>query len=109
MRKRPPQTVMEIAIAVGGIRKGLRVCTFVAQWTIAQQQLGHVPTVDEAATWWKEPRATWFLRLSEFREIFDLLDNPAPLASAAIARSRREFGRADVGAAIAQLGDLVAA
>ena len=100
---------MEVAVAKGGIRKGLRVCTFIAQWTIAQQQLGHEPTLEEAADWWKEAHSTWYLRQAEFREVFDLAENPAPIAKAAIAKAGQRLDRDDVGAAIAGLGGLVVA
>jgi hypothetical protein len=113
MGKRPPKTVLEIAVAKGGIRKGLRVCTFIAQWTIAQQQLqqdlGRVPTLEEAAAWWKEPQRTWFHRQAEFREVFDLCDTPEVMATAAIDRFERRLERGDVGTAIAQLGAMVPA
>ena len=96
-------------MAKGGIRKGLRVCTFIAQWTIAQQQLGHEPTTEEAAAWWREPERTWYDRLREFREVFELADTPAPIAAAAIAQSEQRLDRGDVGSAIAGLGGLVVA
>jgi hypothetical protein len=101
--------VLDIAIAVGGLRKGMRVSMYIAQWTIAQQQIGRVPTVEEAADWWKESHRTWWRRQAEFLEIFDLLDNPAPLASAAIERTERKYNRGDVGSVIADLGAMVPA
>jgi hypothetical protein len=101
--------VLEVAVAKGGIRKGTRVAAFIGQWTIAQQQLGHEPTTEEAAAWWKESERTWYRRLDEFREIFDLAETPAPIAAAAIAHSDRVLGRDDVGAAIGLLGAAVVA
>lgn len=109
MSRRRAPTVIEVAVRKGGIRKGLRVTTFIAQWTIAQQQLGHEPTTEEAAAWWKEPERTWYDRLREFREIFDLADNPAPIAAAAIASTEARLNRDDVGTAIARLGGVVVA
>jgi len=99
--KRPPRTILELAIAIGGYRKGFRACVFIEQWTIAQHALGHEPTVIEAADWWKEPHSSWFKRQSEFREIFDLLDNPAPLAEQIIAQA--EDRAEQVGSVIAAL------
>lgn len=103
MAKRPPSTVLEVAIAKGGYAKGFRVAMYIEQWTIAQRALGHVPTVDEAAAWWKESRRTWFHRQAEFREVFDLIDSPAPIATAAIERLN---GRPQRGSVVAQLGTL---
>lgn len=102
MPKRPPQTVLEVAVAVGGYRKGFRVATYIAQWTIAQRALGHEPTVEEAAAWWKESRRTWFKYQSEFREIFDRLDTPGYFAERIIADSDAETAPA----AVAYLGRL---
>lgn len=101
MAKRARETILELAIAIGGYRKGFRVCVFIEQWTIAQHALGHEPTVIEAADWWKEPHSTWFLRQAEFREIFDLLENPAPLAAAIIANAEQRAEK--IGSVIAQL------
>lgn len=75
---------------------------FIEQWTIAQKALGHEPTVIEAADWWKESHATWFRRQGEFREIFDLLDNPAPIAVAIIERA--DARAEEIGSVIARLG-----
>lgn len=101
--------MIEVAVAKGGIRKGLRVCTFIAQWTIAQQQLGHEPTLEEACAWWKEPERTWFRRLAEFREVFDLAETPALIAAAAIANAELTLTKDDVGSVIGGLGGLVIA
>lgn len=100
-------------MAKGGIRKGLRVCTFIGQWTIAQHQLGHEPTTEEAAAWWKEAERTWYDRLREFREIFDLADTPGPIAAQVIAafeaKLHSKLDREDVGSVIGGLGQLVVA
>lgn len=99
---------MEVAVAKGGVRKGLRVATFVAQWTIAQAQLGHEPTVEEAADWWRESRTSWFRRQAEFREIFGL-PTPAPFAAQGIAHVAERLDRRDLGRAIGELGRVVVA
>ena len=69
MPKGPPRNVLDYCIAKVGIRKGMRVATFIAQWTIAQQALGHAPTAEEAAGWWKESPATWYRRLGDFHDV----------------------------------------
>lgn len=102
MPRKPPTTLLDYLIAAGGIRKGMRVATFVAQWTIAQSALEREPSVDEAAAWWKEERRTWYRRLAEFRELLPQLDSPASIAADVIAD---EHGRADgVGSVIGWLG-----
>jgi len=105
MARREPKTILELAIAIGGYKKGFRVVMFIEQWTIAQHALGHVPYVEEAADWWKEPHRTWWRYLSEFREIFDVLETPAPLAEAVIANA--EAKREALGSVVAQLGRMV--
>lgn len=102
MPNRPPRTILELAIAKGGYRKGFRAVTFIEQWTIAQRALGHVPSLEEAAAWWKESERTWYHRQVEFRQIFDLLETPEPIATAIIAQAEQ---RAEsIGSVIAALG-----
>jgi hypothetical protein len=98
--KREPRTVLEVSISIAGYRKGLRVAMFIEQWTIAQRDLGHVPTLEEAAAWWKESERTWYHRLAEFREVFDLVDTPEPIASYVI-EQQQVRDRGSVMAAVA--------
>lgn len=88
---------MEVCIARGGVRKGLRVATFICQWTMAQQSLGRVPMVREYSRWWREPERTTYKYLSEFREIFPELETPAPIATAAIEGAGERWTIKDVG------------
>lgn len=106
MPRRAPKSVLEVAIAVGGYRKGFRVLTFIEQWTIAQNSLGHVPTLEEAAAWWKESERTWFHRQAEFREVFDLLENPGPIATAAIELAEQRAEEIRDGVVVGLLGRL---
>jgi hypothetical protein len=106
MAKRSGNTVLELAIARGGYRRGFRVATFIEQWTIAQHALGHEPTVIEAADWWKESHATWFRRQVEFREFFAPLENPAPIAALVIREV--EARRERIGSVVAALGRIAA-
>jgi len=91
MGTRRAETVLEYAIAKGGIRKGMRCATFIAQWTIAQQALGYEPTAEQAAKWWKESVSTWYRRREDFQQIFDKLETPAPIAAAAISKSEAQL------------------
>jgi hypothetical protein len=100
---------LEVAIAVGGYRKGGRVGLYIAQWTIAQRQLGHEPSVEEAAAWWKEPERTWYHRQAEFRQVFPGLGTPAPIAAQVIADYDGRLGKGDATPVIAYLGRVPAA
>lgn len=102
MPKRAPRNLLDYLIARAGIRRGMRIATFIAQWTMAQQALGHEPSVDEAAAWWKESRATWYRRLDEFRGIFGATSTPGRFAAAAIAEADERIDA--VGEALAALG-----
>lgn len=90
MPRKPPTTLLDYLIAAGGIRKGMRVATFVAQWTIAQRELGREPTLEEAAAWWKEEARTWYRRLGEFRELLPQLDSPVSIATDVIASAQAD-------------------
>ncbi len=82
-----PQTVLEQCLRRAGLRKGMRVAGFVAQWARSQRELGVGRSVDDHADWWKENRATWFRRQAEFRQAFPehatpdaLLAMPPPIS-----------------------------
>lgn len=104
MPGRRDQSILELALAIGGYRKGFRVAMFIEQWTIAQHAIGHEPTLIEVADWWKEQHSTWFKRQSEFREIFDRLDTPAPIAAAVIELA--EAKRERIGSVVAALAQM---
>ncbi len=106
MPKGPPRNVLDYAVAKGGIRKGMRVGTFIAQWTIAQDALGFEPTAEQAAQWWKESVATWYRRLEDFRSIFGPeLSTPGPIAVQAIAAGEAHAEK--VGEVMSRLGRIV--
>lgn len=104
MPRRKPQTVLELAIANGGYRKGFRVAMYIAQWTIAQRALGEVPTIEAAATWWREPLRTWYRYNAEFHQVFESVESPAVFATQILADS--DAGVDDAPAAVAYLGRL---
>jgi hypothetical protein len=79
-------TLIEVCIAHGGIRKGARICTFITQWTMASQAIGHEITLEEFADWWKDPRSTSYRYQQEFRECFPHLKNPQAIANLTLAR-----------------------
>src|SRR4051794_11070263 len=102
MAKRPARTVLEVAVARGGIVKGTRVTTFVAQWTMASSMLGRPIGIEEYSEWWKEPRSTAYRHQRRFREVFPELETPQPIANRAIAKQREKIAEKGVGA----VGDL---
>lgn len=91
------------------MRKGMRTAAAVVQWTIAQQDLGHEPTVEEVAAWWKESRATWFRRQADFRELFPDQETPSAIAANLIAqmeRNGRKATKGEEGTLLALLGSI---
>jgi hypothetical protein len=63
-------TLLELCVALGGLRKGTRVCSFVTAWAIASRRLGRAITVEEYAEYWREEERTAYRRQAEFRELF---------------------------------------
>jgi len=91
MRKtRPARTLLEVCIARGGYLRGARVAEFVIEWTIAADDLGHQPSANEFAHWWRDrsERTTW-RRLAQFKQVFPEFENPAPIAEQLLAEGRR--------------------
>jgi hypothetical protein len=105
MSKRPARTIFEVCVARGGVWKGAKVQTFIAQWTIASQALGRPITLAEYGEWWKDSRATIYRRQAEFRDLFPTLDSPQPIADAAMAQAAewQASGVAGIGALPASL------
>jgi hypothetical protein len=50
--------------------KGAKVVAFIVMWAIAEEALGHSPTLDDYAEWWRESRSTVFREQARFREAF---------------------------------------
>src|SRR3954465_969741 len=67
--KRPP-SLLKVAVSRVGTVKGARVVAFILCWAIADDALGHPPTLEEYAEWWNESRATAFREQARFRECF---------------------------------------
>lgn len=68
-RKRHP-SLAQIVMGRMGVLQGGRVMTFILCWAIAEEAIGHVPTVEEYADWWKESRATAYREQARFRQCF---------------------------------------
>ncbi len=70
------QSLLELCVARAGLRKGMRVCSFIIEWAICAGALGREPTVVEFIAWWKCPTRTGWHRLAEFRATFATTDTP---------------------------------
>src|SRR3954471_20540291 len=53
-----------------GWKKGRQVWAFMGAWGLIESRLGHQPTLEEYAKWWKVSRATAFREQALFRECF---------------------------------------
>lgn len=93
MPKRKP-TWLEIAVHNGGFRKATKALVWAHQWAVVREALGHDPSVDEVAEWWKAPRRTAFREQAAFRDCFPTLDSPAPLYENPVALAGARLGAA---------------
>ena len=77
---------MEVAVAQGGLLKGPRAMAVIVGWMVAEQMLGHPPTLEEYQEWWKLSRATAFRDQALFRECFPAETTPQQIADLVRAR-----------------------
>lgn len=63
-------TLQHLAAKRVGQIKGGKVVAFIVMWAIAEEALGHPPTLEEYAEWWRESRSTVFREQARFREAF---------------------------------------
>ncbi len=94
MKRRPPRTLLEHAVARQGLRKGAATMSFIVAWSIASTSEGGPITLEQYAKYWKESRATSFREQARFRECFP--DEATPQAmidrmAAAGARPKTEM------------------
>src|SRR4051794_18566436 len=80
-RRKPPTLQQAAALHVGQV-KGAKVVAFLVCWAVAEEALGHPPTLDEYADWWNESRATAFREQARFREAFPGETTPQRLVDA---------------------------
>jgi len=91
-RTRKSITWLQLAVLNAGIRQGLRAMNWSFTWAVTREALGHDPSVEEVAEWWKESRRTAFREQVAFRAAFPKLDTPAPIYDRPELRRRlREF------------------
>lgn len=85
-KRRRPATWLEVAVARAGMRTAVKAITWAYEWAVTREAVGHEPTADEVAEWWKLSRRTAFREQAAFREAFPELDSPAPIYASAEAR-----------------------
>ena len=60
-----------------GLRKTLKVLTFMTSWGVVYESLGRAPeSIEEYALWWRESRAKAFREQQLFREALPGEDTP---------------------------------
>lgn len=73
-------TLLELCVRRTGKRlSGARVAAFIVAWGVCRRDLGHSPTVEEYADWWRQSRAGAFREQQAFREAFAPLQTPDPI------------------------------
>jgi hypothetical protein len=72
-------TLQQLAAARVGQVKGAKVVAFIVMWAIAEEALGHPPTLDEYSEWWHESRSTAFREQARFRDAFPAEATPQGL------------------------------
>lgn len=102
MGRRKPKTLLEIAVARGGLINGPRAISMIVGWLVAEEMLGHPPDLDEYADWWKMSRATAFREQAAFRKCFPQETTPQRIADL-IKAQQAEWKRGGV----KRLGSLV--
>lgn len=70
-------TWMEVAVSNAGIRKGISALGWAYAWAVARQSIGHDPSVDEVADWWRQSRRTAYRNQAAFRKAFPTLETPS--------------------------------
>lgn len=91
-------SLLQIAHKRMGFLKGTRVVAFIVSWAVAEEALGHPPSLEEYADWWKESRSTAFREQARFRECFPGEETPQRIVDLLTAQ-RENWYRQGVGGA----------
>lgn len=77
-----------------GLRRAMKAMTYMIAWDHVRDDLGHEPTAEEYAAWWKESPATAYREQALFRQAFPGEQNPARLLDLAAeqANTRKSVG-----------------
>ncbi len=84
MSPRTPSTLLELAVARVGLRRGMRAIAFMSAWGVARNALGHPPgegagataAVEEYAAWWRQPLRSAWREWGCFHDAFPDEDTP---------------------------------
>jgi hypothetical protein len=90
-------TWMEVAAKNAGIRRGISGLGWAYAWAVARESLGHDPSVEEVADWWRQSHRTAYRNQAAFRKAFPTLETPQRIFEQPQAREAIRKG--------AQLGD----
>lgn len=66
-----------------GIRRAIRVFSFVAAWGLASDAVGHPVTMQEYTDYWRQSLATTYRERDAFKMVWPDLDTPEPIWSKA--------------------------
>jgi hypothetical protein len=92
--------LLEVAAKRVGLRKAMKVLSFMVAWDHARDRLGHEPTIEEYAKWWKESAATAYRHQALFREAFPGESTPTRLLDLAAYQANVQVGSAMLGRTI---------
>jgi hypothetical protein len=85
-RRKRPMTWLEVATRNAGIRKAITATNWAYCWAVTREAIGHDPSVEEVADWWKMSRRTAFRDQAIFRTAFPTLETPAKIYESEEAR-----------------------
>ena len=87
-------TWMEVAVSNAGMRKAISGLDWAYCWGVARESIGHDPSVEEVADWWRQSHRTAYRNQAAFRRAFPTLVTPARIFENAEIRNRlREVAR----------------
>ncbi len=94
-------TWIEVGIRNAGFLKAQTALVWAWMWAVTRESVGHDPTVEEVAEWWKESPRTAYREKAAFTKAFPMLESPATIFDNPVARAKL--------AELAKLGDDMAA
>jgi hypothetical protein len=92
--------LLELAAKRVGLRKAMKVLSFMVAWDHARDRLGHEPTIEEYSDWWKESPATAYRHQALFRQAFPGETTPSRLLDLAALQANVQVGSAMLGRTI---------
>ncbi len=89
------ETLLQVAVARHGMRKGYGVVSFILAWAIVCESLERPITLDDYVEWWRVSEATGFREQQRFRLTFDH-PTPQPIVDAMQAHAGERLARRGV-------------